>query len=64
MSNMMSSPRNRCENNVDNPMLDDGFWQFRRFNGGRRTGTPTGGRAWRRTIRKREKIAWKKDRED
>jgi len=56
---MMSQPRNRSVLGVDNPMDDDGFWAGRRFHGGRRTGQPTGGRIWRRTIRARENRAWR-----
>lgn len=53
---VMSSPRNRCRLGVDNPIDDDGFWEFRKFKANRRTGGATGGRLWRRTIRTREKM--------
>jgi len=51
---VMSSPRNRCRLGVDNPIDDDGFWEFRKFKANRKGGGPTGGRLWRRTIRTRE----------
>ena len=54
MSGMMASNRNRSKNSIDNPMLDDGFYQHRHFKGKRRTGSPTGGRGWRRAIRANE----------
>jgi len=52
---VMSSPRNRCRLGVDNPIDDDGFWEFRKFKAKRKGGGPTGGRLWRRTIRTRER---------
>lgn len=55
MTGMMASDRNRSKHRVDNRMLDDGFWQVRHFKGKRKTGAPTGGRAWRRALRANEK---------
>lgn len=54
MSTMMASKRNRIALGVDNPVDDDGFWMHRRFKGNRKGGSPTGGRAWRRTLRAKE----------
>lgn len=58
---MMASNKNRAVNNVDSTMFDDGFWQHRHFKGKRRTGAATGGRGWRRALRKKEKQSVKKD---
>lgn len=52
---VMSSPRNRSRFGVDNPWDDDGFWRYRKFKARRRTGQPTGGRMWRRSLRANEK---------
>lgn len=54
MSNMLAAKRNRGVLGVDDPWDDDGFWAYRRFKGNRRGGSPTGGRAWRRSIRAKE----------
>ena len=56
---MMSAPRNRSAHGVDNPWDGDGFWTTRRFHGSRRAGAATGGRAWRRVLRKKEGRAWR-----
>lgn len=54
MASMMSSQKNRSTLGVDNPMDDDGFYLHRHFKSKRRTGAPTGKRAWRRAIRAKE----------
>ena len=56
MAGMMASKRNRSVLRVDDPLNDDGFWLHRRFKAKRRTGAPTGGRGWRRTIRSKESV--------
>ncbi len=61
MGGMMSANRNRSVLGVDNPIDSDGFWHHRRFGGNRRTGSPTGGRGWRRTIRAKESAAVARD---
>lgn len=61
MPGMMASKKNRAVNNVDSTVFDDGFWQHRRFKGNRQAGAATGGRAWRRVLRKKEKQAFKLD---
>lgn len=60
MANMLASRRNRIAKGVDNPINDDGFWQFRRFKGNRKAGSPTGGRGWRRNLRAKEKAEFKR----
>jgi len=55
MAGMMASDKNRSNYGVDNRMDDDGFWLHRRFKANRKGGAPTGGRAWRRTLRAKEK---------
>lgn len=61
MPGMMASKRNRIRNGVDNPYDDDGFWVFRGFRGNRKGGKATGGRGWRRAIRKRENTRFKRE---
>lgn len=54
MGGMMSSKRNRSVHRVDSPTFDDGFWQDRHFKRNRKGGAATGGRGWRRKLRKKE----------
>lgn len=63
MGKMLGSPRNRSVHDVDNPWDDDGFYRHRHFKGNRRAGRPTGGRAWRRILRVKEKRAWRDEAE-
>lgn len=56
MGGMMSSKRNRSAHKVDNPMMDDGFYQDRHFKRSRKGGGVTGGRGWRRKLRKKEAV--------
>lgn len=60
MAGMLSSPRNRGMNNVDDPVNDDGFYTHRHFKGHRRTGKATGKRGWRRTLRAKTKTETQK----
>lgn len=55
MPGMMASNKNRSVHGVDNPMNDDGFYLLRHFKRPRKTGAATGGRDWRRKLRKKEK---------
>ena len=61
MAGMMSSNKNRSVRKVDNPVNDDGFYQHRHFKGNCRAGAPTGGRGWRRALRKKEKTEFQRD---
>lgn len=54
MAGMMSSNRNRSVHGVDSSLFDDGFWQDRHFKRTRKGGGITGGRGWRRKLRKKE----------
>jgi hypothetical protein len=54
MPGMTASNRNRSRFRVDNPNMDDGFYQDRHFKRSRKGGAATGGRGWRRKLRKKE----------
>ena len=60
MAGMMSSNKNRSVHGVDNPYNGDGFWLDRHFKRSRKTGAATGGRGWRRKLRKKEKAETRK----
>ena len=61
MARMLASPWNRGIWNVDDPWDGDGFWTHRRFKGNRKGGAATGGRGWRRVLRKKEKTEFRRE---
>lgn len=61
MPGMLAANKNRSVRKVDNPMDGDGFWQFRHFKRSRKTGAATGGRDWRRALRTKEKVEFRKE---
>ena len=61
MAGMMSSNKNRSVHGVDNPYDGDGFWLNRHFKRSRKAGAATGGRGWRRALRKKEKVETRRD---